>query len=342
MYQDFADRRSAGNNSLIETMQYVMESKRQQEALDAAEAEKQRQASMEQSQDPAYILSLVNQGREITPHQKAILDITSGKSQRAMFDPNTGQLVQTGGFPEYGGQEQRTPLSQQSISSISSQGEALASDGDAMRMLSQARNPKEREDIRRKLLEEEFEKRKAERKMGTEKEESKKFSERSLKSLSQTVDNMDSTIEKALGQVSGWSAGRGSLLSVVPETDAADLSSTLKTIQADAAFGRLQEMRDNSKTGGALGAVSEKELQLLQNAKVALDQSQSPEQLRENLKNYQRIRRQALENAAKAYSEDYGVTPEFLGEKEITSQAEFDALPSGAVYLEDGKKYRKP
>ena len=27
---------------------------------------------------------------------------------------------------------------------------------------------------------------------------------------------------------------------------------------------------------------------------------------------------------------------------EITTQEEFDALPSGAVYLEDGQQYRKP
>lgn len=34
-----------------------------------------------------------------------------------------------------------------------------------------------------------------------------------------------------------------------------------------------------------------------------------------------------------------------LGEqaiKEVTSQAEYDALPSGAIYLEDGRKFRKP
>jgi hypothetical protein len=42
-------------------------------------------------------------------------------------------------------------------------------------------------------------------------------------------------------------------------------------------------MRDASKTGGALGAVSEKELTLLQSSIASLDTSQSAAQLAENL-----------------------------------------------------------
>jgi hypothetical protein len=42
-------------------------------------------------------------------------------------------------------------------------------------------------------------------------------------------------------------------------------------------------MRDASKTGGALGAVSEKELALLESSIASLDTSQSAEQLAENL-----------------------------------------------------------
>lgn len=65
----------------------------------------------------------------------------------------------------------------------------------------------------------------------------------------------------------GWQ----SLLSAVPESSARELEAALRPIRATLAFDRLQEMRDESKTGGALGAVSEKELALLEGAVAALD-----------------------------------------------------------------------
>ena len=65
--------------------------------------------------------------------------------------------------------------------------------------------------------------------------------------------------------------------------EAVDLKNTLAGIQATVAFDTLQKMREASKTGGALGAVSERELDLLISAYGALQQSTSPELLRKNL-----------------------------------------------------------
>ena len=57
----------------------------------------------------------------------------------------------------------------------------------------------------------------------------------------------------------------------------------LDTIRANVGFLQLQEMRNNSPTGGALGQVSEFENKLLQSVKGSLDQYQSSEQLKANL-----------------------------------------------------------
>jgi hypothetical protein len=65
--------------------------------------------------------------------------------------------------------------------------------------------------------------------------------------------------------------------------EAVDFRNELASLQAVIAFDRLQEMRNASKTGGALGAVSEKELTLLINAYGNLMQSTSSERLKENL-----------------------------------------------------------
>lgn len=71
--------------------------------------------------------------------------------------------------------------------------------------------------------------------------------------------------------------------------DAVDLQNTLASIQSAVAFDTLQKMREASKTGGALGAVSERELDLLISAYGALQQSSSPDLLRKNLQTVREI-----------------------------------------------------
>ena len=65
--------------------------------------------------------------------------------------------------------------------------------------------------------------------------------------------------------------------------DAVDFKNELASVQANVAFDRLQQMREASKTGGALGAVSERELDLLMAAYGNIKQSTSPKKLKENL-----------------------------------------------------------
>ena len=66
-------------------------------------------------------------------------------------------------------------------------------------------------------------------------------------------------------------------------SDAADLEAALSTITSAVGFKRLQDMREASPTGGALGSVSERELSQLNAALGSISQKQSPEQLKKNL-----------------------------------------------------------
>jgi len=86
---------------------------------------------------------------------------------------------------------------------------------------------------------------------------------------------------------------------------AVDFRNELATIQANIAFDRLQQMRNASKTGGALGAVSERELDLLMNAYGNLNQSTSPDLLRRNLLSIKRIMTK-IENDPVASAAYYG------------------------------------
>ena len=102
------------------------------------------------------------------------------------------------------------------------------------------------------------------------------------------TDNIDKLIPQLDEDIASWwpsnKAGFvGSLLSNIAGTEARDFESRLTTIKANIGFDKLQAMRDASPTGGALGQVSEMELRQLNASMGNLENSQSPEQLRENL-----------------------------------------------------------
>ena len=82
----------------------------------------------------------------------------------------------------------------------------------------------------------------------------------------------------------------GALTSWIPGTAGKDIDAKMETIKANIGFAQLQEMRNASKTGGALGQVSEMENKLLQSVKGSLDTGVSGDafidslkQVRENL-----------------------------------------------------------
>lgn len=91
---------------------------------------------------------------------------------------------------------------------------------------------------------------------------------------------------RALAQQGG--TGFASLAAPIPMTAARELEAALAPIRASLAFERLQEMRDESKTGGALGQVSERELDLLMGAVASLDTGVSREAFLDSLAKVER------------------------------------------------------
>ena len=90
------------------------------------------------------------------------------------------------------------------------------------------------------------------------------------------VDSVLTTVSeaKAIVEEDGLIPATGTFFSLANmpfPTDARELQGKITTLQSTLAFDRLQKMRDESKTGGALGQVSNIELQLLQSSLTALD-----------------------------------------------------------------------
>ena len=119
----------------------------------------------------------------------------------------------------------------------------------------------------------------------------------------------------------GWATtGRaGAFVRALPDvmsagSDAVDLDELIDTVDANNAFAALQEMRDNSPTGGALGQVAVQELEMLKKTITSLKTRQSKQQLMENIvkakKEYAGMMRRIDPVAAGKYMRPHGTKPD--------------------------------
>jgi len=113
-------------------------------------------------------------------------------------------------------------------------------------------------------------------------------------------------IDQAYGKVNDWSAGYGALLSKWPTSQARNLNADIQTIKANLGFDELNEMRQNSPTGGALGQVAVQEIEFLQSVISNLEQSQSVDQLRNNLSEVRQAKIDSDARIQAAYEADFG------------------------------------
>ena len=103
----------------------------------------------------------------------------------------------------------------------------------------------------------------------------------------QTIDKLDqnlTSMDRALDNIDWTTTGvGGKIMSQIPGTDAYNLYQTLDTLKATVAFRELIEMRNASKTGGALGNVSNREIQLLYSSFAPLSEGMSADELRKSV-----------------------------------------------------------
>lgn len=99
-----------------------------------------------------------------------------------------------------------------------------------------------------------------------------------------SADTVLGAVSKAMKQVNPASSGFiGGVSSAIPSSPSNNLQSTITTIKSNLAFTELAKMRAASPTGGALGAISDKEEELLSSTVANLGVNQSTSQLKDNL-----------------------------------------------------------
>ena len=127
----------------------------------------------------------------------------------------------------------------------------------------------------------------------------------SMSALNIQWNLVEDVINKAIAQTSGITAGYGAWIKSLPRTDALTLSGYLDTIKSNVGFDKLQQMREDSPTGGALGQVSDFENRMLQAVKGSLEQKLSPSQLKTNLNIVLTNLRQLRKERNNAFEKDY-------------------------------------
>tara|TARA_R110002153_G_scaffold46068_1_gene129863 strand:+ start:87 stop:1244 length:1158 start_codon:yes stop_codon:yes gene_type:complete len=109
------------------------------------------------------------------------------------------------------------------------------------------------------------------------------------------LTNIDAAQEKIKNSKLPIAGFFGSQLKKIPGTSATDVSALVTTIKSNIGFDKLQAMRDASPTGGALGQVSNQEINFLQSTLNNLNQEQSQEQFEGQLQILENIYLQMIE-----------------------------------------------
>lgn len=146
----------------------------------------------------------------------------------------------------------------------------------------------------------------------------------------QNIDRL-TNVAKELSDHPGLSriAGKLNQFSTFDATAEATAARALQsTLVKQAAVNALQSMREASKTGGAVGAVTEGEWPILEQQLAALDGAQKPEDYKIALTNLQAQLKSSSERIRNAYEMTYGPLP--YTAPQYTTQGR-DAPPAGAV-----------
>jgi len=146
-----------------------------------------------------------------------------------------------------------------------------------------------------------------------------------------STDTVISTIDKAIAEARFLTTGKAG--AIIGATDIGkagtgrlDLETYINTIQANLGFDELQKMRDNSPTGGALGQVAVRELEMLQSTIASLNPDLDSDVLKEQLREVQR------------HYENY---KNLLLGKPATNINWEDPSYSGSTQVLDGMRYLK-
>jgi len=135
----------------------------------------------------------------------------------------------------------------------------------------------------------------------------------------------------------------GTIAGVVIDQDAKTANALLENILTRTFVSEIQAMRDASPTGGAVGSVTEKEMDALSRIRASLSVGMNKDEFIKQLDNYLAIANRSLKNIPVEYSKTFGYNGEF--DEILTMPAVSTTRTSGQDPVQqelDRRKGRKP
>jgi hypothetical protein len=153
----------------------------------------------------------------------------------------------------------------------------------------------------------------------------------SLSDANNNLDRLASTARSVMNHpglngITSWN----SKIPDLPGSEAADARAELETLKSQIGFSVLAAMRAASKTGGALGSISDAEGERLNNNLAALQNSQSPDAFRANLQKIIDYTQSAKSRLATAYTQTYHSQNQ--GDSDVPQAVAPAASPSDGDY----------
>ena len=160
-----------------------------------------------------------------------------------------------------------------------------------------------------------------------------------LKSLDTELENLKTQAAalKVHTGLKGVTGVQGKFPSI-PGGEAAQAEVLLEEFKAATKNAGLQLVRQ----GGSIGAMTEKEWPIVEAMVSNIDPKGGLKQVQAQIDKVIAKMEQVKNNTQANFDELYSEMPDESAPPEVTTQAQYDALPSGAMYTEDGKQYRKP
>ncbi|MCW4115675.1 hypothetical protein NPA31_011940 [Aurantimonas sp. MSK8Z-1] len=167
------------------------------------------------------------------------------------------------------------------------------------------------------------------------------------------VQDIDRTLARVIDNPTLTTGVGAQITGGIGGSPAYDVNALLDTIKANVGFEQLQQMREASPTGGALGQVSEQENRLLQSVLGSLQSSQGTPQFVDNLKRLKNVYLDIVHGPGEGPPrEDLSfdtapaggnAPPASSAPVAVSSPEEARRLPSGtAIQLPDGRIGRVP
>jgi hypothetical protein len=153
-------------------------------------------------------------------------------------------------------------------------------------------------------------------------------------SIAINMRDINDVVDRLLQNQSGIKSATGfggELQSRIGGTSAANAKGDLDRVKSAISLSAIAKMRSESKTGGAVGTMTEKEWPRFESIYGSLDQAQTPDQIIKNLRELKGLTTETQESVIRKYDSIYGGGQDIRKTISTPRTIDITGIPSGAI-----------